>query len=122
VATRCSPPVASSRGAASSKAPLAPRPIFLGGGSNAGDGYANPHGDAWAHPMGMFLAQVHAGPVYRLLGAKDLGTVTFPPIETTVDSGNLAFRQHSGGHTPAPNWPAFLDFAGKYLRSAKLSQ
>ena len=95
----------------------APRPIFIGGGSNAGDGYANPHGDAWADPMGMFLAEVHAGPVYRLLGAKDLGTSTFPSIQTTIDTGDLAFRQHNGGHTPAPNWPAFLDFASRYFQA-----
>lgn len=25
------------------------------------------------------------------------------------------FRQHRGGHTPGPNWPTFLTFAGRYL-------
>lgn len=97
----------------------APRPVFIGGGSSVGDGYAQPNGDAWADAEGMFLAEVHAGPVYRLLGAKDLGTTTFPPIETTLDSGDLAFRQHPFGHTPAPNWPAFLDFAKRYLHAAQ---
>jgi hypothetical protein len=29
---------------------------------------------------GMFLGAVGAGPVYRLLGKKDLGTVQFPPM------------------------------------------
>jgi hypothetical protein len=95
----------------------APRPVFIGGGSNSGDGYANPTGDAWADPRGMFLAEVAAGPVYRLLGAKDLGTTEFPPVETAVVSGDLAFRQHPFGHTPAPNWPAFLDFASHYLHA-----
>ena len=28
-----------------------------------------------------------------------------------------AFRQHSGGHTPAPNWPTFLTFASLYLKA-----
>src|SRR6266567_805067 len=42
----------------------APRPVFIGGGANTGDGYANPGGDAWADPKGMFLAEVAAGPVY----------------------------------------------------------
>jgi hypothetical protein len=95
----------------------APRPVFIGGGSSSGDGYANPGGDAWADPKGMFLAEVAAGHVYRLLGAKDLGTAEFPPIETAVVTGDLAFRQHSFGHTPAPNWPAFLDFASHYLHA-----
>ncbi len=95
----------------------APRPLFIGGGSNAGDGYANPNGDAWADPRGMFLATVAAGPVYRLLGGKGLETNEFPPIGTALVEGNLGFRQHSGGHTPAPNWPAFLDFASRYLHA-----
>ena len=65
----------------------------------------------------MFLAEVAAGPVYTLLGKKDLGTTEFPPIETALVSGDLAFRQHTGGHTPAPNWPTFLDFASRYLQT-----
>lgn len=95
----------------------APRPVFIGGGASVGDGYANPNGDAWADPRGMFLAEVAAGPVYRLLGAKDLGTTRFPPVQTALVTGELAFREHPYGHTPAPNWPAFLDFASRYLHA-----
>ena len=29
----------------------------------------------------------------------------------------LAFRQHSGGHTPNPNWPFFLTFAEREFKS-----
>ena len=94
----------------------APKPVFIGGGSSVGDGYADPSGDAWADPRGMFLAEVAAGPVYRLLGAQDLGTTEFPAMGTALVSGDLAFRQHPGGHTPAPNWPYFLDFAARYLQ------
>jgi hypothetical protein len=64
----------------------------------------------------MFLAAAGAGPVYRLLGKKDLGTMEFPPIETALIEGDVAFRQHNGGHTPAPNWPTFLTFASRYLK------
>ena len=95
----------------------APRPVFIGGGSANGDGYAKPGGDAWADPRGMFLAEVAAGPVYRLLGAKDLGAKEFPPIETALVTGELAFRQHPYGHTPAPNWSAFLEYASHYLHA-----
>ena len=87
----------------------APRPVFIGGGATKGDG--------WADAKGMFLAAVAAGPVYTLLGKKDLGATEFPPIETALISGDLGFRQHTGGHTPAPNWPTFLDFASRYLRA-----
>ena len=71
--------------------------------------------DAWVDPKGTFLAGVGAGPVYRLLGKKDLGTTEFPKIETPIVSGDIAFRQHSSGHTPGPNWPVFLDFAARYF-------
>jgi hypothetical protein len=93
----------------------APRPVFIGGGLSVGDGYAVPTGDAWADARGMFLAEVAASPVYRLLGKKGLETSEFPPVGTPLIAGDLGFRQHSAGHTPAPNWPAFLEFASHYL-------
>ena len=58
-----------------------------------------------------------ASPVYRLLGAKDLGTTTFPPIGTALITGDLAFRQHTDGHNPAPNFPTFIAFASRYLKA-----
>ncbi len=84
----------------------APRPVFLSSGDK---------GDQWVDAKGIFLAGVHAGPVYKLLGKKDLGTSEFPALETTLISGDIAYRQHSGGHTPGPNWPTFLEFASRYL-------
>jgi hypothetical protein len=87
----------------------APRPVFIGGGATDGDG--------WADAKGMFLAAADAGPVYRLLGKKDMGTTTFPPMGTALIAGDIAFRQHSGGHTPGPNWPTFLEFASRYLHA-----
>jgi hypothetical protein len=87
----------------------APRPAFISGGATQGDG--------WVDAKGMFLAAVRAGPVYELLGAKGLPTGEFPPIETALIGGDVAFRQHSGGHTPGPNWPTFLTFAGRYMPS-----
>jgi hypothetical protein len=70
---------------------------------------------------GTFLAAAGAGPVYKLLGKKDMGTVEFPPIETALIEGDVAFRQHSGGHTDAPNWPTFLTFASRYIKAPALS-
>lgn len=84
----------------------APRPVFISSGEK---------GDAWVDVKGMFLAAVAAGPVYKLLGKKDLGTIEFPKVETGLTNGDIAFRQHSGGHTPVPNWPTFLQFAGRYF-------
>lgn len=64
---------------------------------------------------GSFLAAVAAGPVYRLLGRKDLDTSEFPEVVTGITNGELAFRQHAGGHTTGPNWPTFLRFADRYI-------
>jgi hypothetical protein len=96
----------------------APRPVFVGVGNTIHNAPEKP-GDGWADARGMFLAEVAAGPVYRLLEKKDLGTTEFPAMETGLLTGDLGFRQHPGGHTPAPNWGAFLDFAGRYLGEGK---
>ena len=88
----------------------APRPLFIGAG-------APEQGDAWVDPRGMFMATVAAGPVYRLLGKRALDTDVFPPVETPLTEGDLAYRQHAGGHTSGPNWPIFLDFAARYFGS-----
>jgi hypothetical protein len=88
----------------------APRPLFISVG--------NDQDDAWVDARGMFMAAVAAGPVYRLLGARDLGPGAFPPPETLLATGELAFRQHPAGHAVGPNWPYFLDFAARYLDPA----
>ena len=85
----------------------APRPVFISAGAN---------GDGWVDAKGMFLAAAGAGPVYKLLGKRDMGTIEYPPVETTLINGDVAFRQHSGGHTPGPNWPTFLTFASRYFK------
>lgn len=84
----------------------APRPVFISSGDQ---------GDQWVDARGMFMAGVAAGPVYQLLGKKDLGTSAFPPLGTGLTDGDIAFRQHEGGHTPAPNWTVFLNFAARYF-------
>jgi len=86
----------------------APRPVFISAGSLEVEG-------RWIDAKGMFLAGVAAGPVYRLLGRRDLGTTEYPPMETALVSGEVAFRQHRGGHTAGPNWPTFLTFAERYF-------
>lgn len=90
--------------------------VFFGSGSPA-ESFA---GDGFADPQGMFMAAVGAGPVYRLLGKRDLGTDVFPAAEASLIDGDIAFRRHAGGHTDGPNWPAFLSFAGRYCKSPGL--
>ena len=88
----------------------APRPVFISSGSPQA-------GDAWVDAKGMFLAAAGAGPVYKLLGKKDMGTTEYPPAETPLIDGEIAFRQHAGGHTSGPNWPTFLTFAARYIKA-----
>ena len=94
----------------------APRPTFISYGASSGPGAEG----TWVDQKGSFMAAVAAGPVYRLLGKTDLGTSEFPPVETALIEGDLAFRQHAGGHTTGPNWPTFLEFAGRYIRGPRL--
>jgi len=79
-------------------------------------------GDAkWLDHQGSYMAAVAAGPVFRLLGAKDLGTSDdyhkekMPAVNVSVLDGQLAWRQHDGGHTDGPNWKYFLAWAGKSI-------
>ena len=93
----------------------APRPTFIS--------YGIPEkGDArWLDQKGSFMAAVAAGPVFRLLGAKDLGTpddyrsASLPPVNTGLIEGQLAWRQHDGGHTDGPNWKHFIPWANRML-------
>lgn len=94
----------------------APRPTFIS--------YGVPEkSDAkWLDQQGSYMATVAAGRVFRLLGAKDLGvgddyrTAKMPPVNSGLLDGQLAWRQHDGGHTDAPNWKYFLPWADKLLK------
>jgi hypothetical protein len=67
------------------------------------------------------MAAVAAGPVFRLLGARDLGvsdnyqTAQMPAVNVGLLDGELAWRQHDGGHTDAPNMKYFIAWADKLL-------
>ncbi len=90
----------------------APRPVFISSGSPQVEGQ-------WVDAKGMFLGGVHAGPVYKLLGKKDLGTSTFPTLGTAITDGDIAFRQHAGGHSTGPNWSTWIAWACRYWGDCK---
>jgi hypothetical protein len=91
----------------------APRPVLVSGGIK----------DQWSDPKGQFLALAAAGPVYRLLGAKDLGVRQMPPLDKPVADGSLAYHYHSSGHTVLPaDWKLFFDFAGRHFKAATTKQ
>lgn len=80
-------------------------------------------GDAkWLDQQGRFMATIAAGSVFKLLRANDLGlsnnylTEKMPPVNSGLLDGQLAWRQHDGGHTDAPNFKYFIPWAGKFLK------
>lgn len=93
----------------------APRLVFIS--------YGVPEkGDAkWLDQQGSYMATVAAGSVWKLLGAKDLGvgndykTAVMPPPLIDLLDGQLAWRQHDGGHTDAPNMASFITWADRNM-------
>ena len=94
----------------------APRPTFIS--------YGIPErGDAkWLDHQGSYMAAVAAQPVFRLLGAKGLGVSNdymkerMPAVNVGLLDGQLAWRQHDGGHTDGPNWKYFIPWADTLLK------
>ena len=81
-------------------------------------------GDAhWLDQRGSFMAAIAAQPVFRLLGVKALGrsdnysTEPMPPVKQGLLEGKLAWRQHDGGHTDAPNYETFIRWAESNFES-----
>jgi hypothetical protein len=94
----------------------APRPCFISYGVVA-------HGDPqWVDARGSFMAGVLASPAYELLGKKGFGisgsylTAPLPPVNQLI-GGELAWRQHDGGHEVTPNWPAFFAWIARYIHA-----
>ena len=89
----------------------APRLVFIS--------YGIPEqGDAlWLDQYGSWQATIAAGEAFKLLGAKDLGRSNdyrnepMPAVNEDVLEGELAWRQHDGGHTDAPNMKHFIKWA-----------
>lgn len=85
----------------------APRPVFLNAGTH----------DTWPDPEGIYLAAAGATPVYELLGHKGLVMPDDQPqIDKAYIQGDIGYRYHDGGHTPMPDWPAFITFANRYFQ------
>lgn len=85
---------------------IAPRPLYVASATE----------DLWADPRGEFLSLVAAGPVYRLLGKRDLGTDQMPPPDKPVQT-DVGYHLRTGSHDiTAYDWEQYLNFADKHLR------
>ena len=84
---------------------VAPRPLLLQTGST----------DYWSDPKGEFLAEVAAGPVYRLLGKDPLDTDVWPAPKVPI-LHDLSYYMHDGGHGMVPSdWDIYLEFLKMHL-------
>ncbi|HZL29035.1 MAG TPA: acetylxylan esterase [Acidobacteriaceae bacterium] len=84
---------------------IAPRPLLLQTGNT----------DYWSDPKGEFLAEVAAGPVYKLLGKQDLGTDVWPAAKQPI-LHDLSYYMHDGGHGMVPtDWDIYLQFLKMHL-------
>lgn len=86
-------------------------------------------GDAnWLDQQGSYMAAIAAGPVFKLLGVKDLGMSNdymkekMPAVNVDMLDGELAWRQHDGGHTDTPNIIHFVNWAKKYISTATIKK
>jgi hypothetical protein len=94
----------------------APRPTFIS--------YGIPEkGDAnWLDQQGSYMATVAAGEVFRLLGVRDLGVkedyrvAKMPPVNSGLLDGELAWRQHDGGHEDRTNMSHFIAWANPRIK------
>lgn len=85
---------------------IAPRPLLLQTGST----------DSWSDPKGEFLADVAAGPVYKLLGKQDLGTDVWPAPKQPIFRDGLNYYMHEGGHGMVPSdWDIYIEFLKQNL-------
>lgn len=84
---------------------VAPRPLLLQTGNT----------DFWSDPKGEFLAEVAAGPVYKLLGKQDLGTDVWPKAKEPIFH-DLSYYMHDGGHGMVPSdWDIYVEFLKMHL-------
>ena len=119
---------------------VAPRNVFISGGEyvefNGAPGHPESRysGESWQDTPGTFMATAGASPVWKLLGKKGLSNdrlnlhfdvvpdpiavrAQMPPPLTPLIDGDIAFRQHDQGHTDAPNWSTFIEFASRHFKS-----
>ena len=61
------------------------------------------------------MATVAASPVFTLLGARGISG-SMPAVNTGLLDGQLAWRQHDGGHTDAPNMKYFIEWADRFIK------
>ena len=85
---------------------VAPRPLYV----------ASAAGDFTLDAKGEFFAAVGAGPVYRLFGKEDLGTMDMPPVDRPIFH-QVGYHIRPGKHEMTSyDWDQYLKFANLHFR------
>ncbi len=80
---------------------VAPRPLYV----------ASAEDDLWADPQGEFLAAMHAGAAFELLGAQGLGVTSRPAVDEPI-MRTVGYHVRTGKHDiTAYDWDRYLEFA-----------
>ncbi len=84
---------------------VAPRPVYI----------ASAEEDAWADPMGEFLAAFYASEVYRYFGVTGLKPDERPLLNQSIGD-RVGYHIRSGRHDiTAFDWARYLDFADRHF-------
>ncbi|MEO1237233.1 MAG: enolase C-terminal domain-like protein [Planctomycetota bacterium] len=82
----------------------APRPVYV----------ASAEQDAWADPVGEYLATHLASAVYPLYGQLSLCRTAPPPVDTPLSDTPAGYHVRRGGHDLlAYDWACFMDFCDR---------
>jgi len=85
---------------------MASRLVYVSSASN----------DRLADPEGEFLACLHAGPVFELLGQKGVGATEIPQTQKPLHTGHIGYHLRKGKHDlTVYDWKCFMDFSDKHL-------
>jgi hypothetical protein len=89
---------------------IAPRPLYV----------ASAEKDRWGDPLGQYIALCQAVPAFNLFGTKCDLPASYPPVNSPLSSGKVAYHVRDGVHNLLlKDWNFFMDFADNILKKTE---